>query len=300
MVWPVIPDDAIFWFRAILSEANRTATERLLNVPNIRETSLDDGLIESIVPRSAPRLLPSGAVVELQIHNIGGLRRLYRWETADVAVLVFIYRSSALISQKIGLLQSKRLFPLNNDVVDDDPVGFYYGMNQYVHRDSRNPIGLLHREFEFNENCTYSSLKSGSDQLSSIESFNDEFGEAIYYLLYNPPSMPITVQYPVTNYQTLADFDIGCRVYTATDVHSVLRSIPQGRPPSYKDISSGSNSSNWRLEDWAEHLLRCSVGKQYSSDKDIVVEQLLTRRSGPIGAAIAVSISLPESTGEPS
>jgi hypothetical protein len=203
IMWPTIPDDAIAWFRVIFVEVNRLATERLLNVPNIRESALDDGLVESIVPLSAPRLLPSGAVVEMQVHNIGGLRRVQRWETADIAVLVFVYRASSLVAQKIGLLQSKRLFPLNNDVDDDDPVGFAYGMNQFLRRDPGNPIGKLHRQFDFTPECTYSSVKAGAEQVQTIERFNEEFGEALYYLFYNPPDVPTTVRYPITSHQNV-------------------------------------------------------------------------------------------------
>src|SRR2546425_9621777 len=118
--WPVIPKDALEHFRTAFAEANRVATERIVNVPNIRETSLDDALVDALIPFSPPRRLQSGAVVEMNIHNIGGLRRLYRWETADIAVLVFIYRGRQMVAQKIGMLQTKRLFPKNNDVLDDD------------------------------------------------------------------------------------------------------------------------------------------------------------------------------------
>jgi hypothetical protein len=72
--WPVIPKDAVEYFRAAFAEANRAVTERIVNVPNIRETSLDDALIDALTPFSPPRRLKSGAIVEMAIHNIGGLR----------------------------------------------------------------------------------------------------------------------------------------------------------------------------------------------------------------------------------
>ena len=127
MPWPEIPEDAVTWFRGVFSNANRSVYERLVNLPNVRETSLDDGFIEALILETAPRLLPSGAIVRMDTHNIGGLRRIghphpfgRRWETADIAVLVFIYQREALIAKKIGLLQSKRLYPDNNDVDDED------------------------------------------------------------------------------------------------------------------------------------------------------------------------------------
>ena len=41
--WPRIPDDVLAWFRSIFAAANRRVCERLVNLPNVRETSLDDG-----------------------------------------------------------------------------------------------------------------------------------------------------------------------------------------------------------------------------------------------------------------
>ena len=105
--WPIIPKDAVEHFRTAFTDANRVATERIVNVPNVRETSLDDALVDALIPFSPPRRLRSGAVVEMDVHNIGGLRRLYRWETADIAVLVFIYRGRQMVAQKIGMLQKR-------------------------------------------------------------------------------------------------------------------------------------------------------------------------------------------------
>lgn len=293
--WPDIPEDAIDWFRAVFAEANRKVTERLVNVPNIRETALDDGLVEAVIPFSPPRLLPSGAIVEMNVHNIGGLRRLGRWETADIAVLVFVYSAGTLLAQKIGLLQSKRLYPLNNDVEDDDPVGFAYGMNAFLRRDPKSPLGKAHRQFEFSGDCTYGALTAGSDQVEVIQRLNDEFGDAVYYLFYNPPMIPTTVRYPVASYQTVNHPPLGCRVYAMTDVDGVLEALDEGAAPTLAALEAAGPASNWRLETWAaDLLLRCKVGQQFGEDRQEIVGRLLERRSGPIAAAIAVSIALPE------
>lgn len=171
--WPTIPEDAITWFRNVFALANVRVTEQLLNVPNIRETTLDDGLINALIPHSTPRLLPSGAVVEMNIHNIGGLRRLGAWETADIAVIVFVYRQGQLLAHKIGLLQSKRLYPANNDVEDIDPVGFRYGMNQFLRRDPSSILARLHRQYDFNKKCTYGALRAKELQIQSIRKLNE-------------------------------------------------------------------------------------------------------------------------------
>ncbi|MCW0199224.1 hypothetical protein [Sphingopyxis sp.] len=189
--WPQIPEDVVQWFRRVFAQANYKVCERLANLPNVRETSLDDGLIETLIPDAAPTLLPSGAIVRMDMHNIGGLRRLggppfwdepfrSRWETADIGILVFVYRGDDLVAKKIGLLQSKRLYPANNDVDDDDEIGFRHGMNAFIRRDQKQAAGALHAHFHFDENCVYGALNTGSHQSRLVDQFNESFGEAIY------------------------------------------------------------------------------------------------------------------------
>src|SRR5262245_23729867 len=113
------------------------------------------------------------------------------------SIFVFIYRGPQMIAQKIGMLQTKRLFPKNNDVVDDDPEGFRYGMNTFLNRDSRSPLAVLTRKFVFDETCLYGSLKAQDDQVTSINELNEWFGESVYYMFYNPSTVHTRVQYPV-------------------------------------------------------------------------------------------------------
>lgn len=293
--WPRIPKDAVDWVRSVFAEANRQSTQRLINLPNIRETSLDDGLVEAITVNSAPRLLASGAGVELHVHNIGGLRRIGQWETADIAVLVFVYRGSNLVVQKIGLLQSKRLYPSNGDVDDNDPVGFRYGLNGMFHRDGKSPLSKLRRKFEFNDASVYGQIKAGTEQLDTIDDFNKRFGEAIYYLLYNPPDLPSTVHYPLTEARRVFAPPLGCRVVRARDVHRIVRGMQAGQSPTVGQLQTSPKVANWQLEAWvADELLKCRVGQQFDESKDEMIGQMIERRSGPIGAAIAVDIALPD------
>ena len=289
-MWPSIPKDAIEHFRSAFAVANRAVSQRIANVPNIRETSLDDALIDALIPFSPPKRLRSGAVVEMDIHNIGGLRRLYSWEVADIAILVFIYRGPQLIAQKIGMLQTKRLFPKNNIVLDDDPIGFQYGMNAFLERDKHSPLVTLNRRFVFDPSCLYGSLQAGSDQVEQIDAMNEKFGESVYYMLYNPPKLPMTIRYPVTSRKTVTTVELGCQVHPAQEVHAVLGTLAKGGHP---DVNAITKGTKWRLEEWvADHLLTCKVGRRFDSSDNAKVSMLLERRSGPIGAAIAVSIAL--------
>jgi hypothetical protein len=228
----------------------------------------------------------------MDIHNIGGLRRLYRWETADVAVLVFIYRGRQMVAQKIGMLQTKRLFPKNNDVLDDDPEGFRYGMNAFFNRDARSPLAALNREFVFDRSCVYGSLNAGSDQVSAMDELNRRFGESVFYMFYNPPVVPVTVRYPVKSKRVVTHVKLGSRVFFSKEVHGVLGAFKKGQNPTLKAIMEAGAASKWRLEEWvADHLLTCKIGQRFDENMQDKVASLLERRTGPIGAAIAVSIA---------
>lgn len=305
--WPHIPDDVVAWFRGIFAAANRSVCERLANLPNVRETSLDDGLIEALIPDSAPTLLPSGAIVRMDTHNIGGLRRLggppwdwdhpmrRRWETADIAILVFVYRRDSLVAKKIGLLQSKRLYPENNDVEDEDEIGFLYGMNAFLRREGQQAAAALHRDFAFNDDCIYGAIHAGDRQLGLIENLNRDFGKSVYYLLYNPPEMPCSISYPLRQRIKVGQVAVGCRVLDADHVHGALARQAKGTSPTYAMLNRAGVASNWALETWAaDMLLTCQVGEQFQDDRDDRVHYFLERRSGPIGAALAASITLPE------
>ncbi|RUU26013.1 hypothetical protein [Mesorhizobium sp. M6A.T.Ce.TU.016.01.1.1] len=293
-VWTDIPDDVVSWFREVFANANSRVTERLLNVPNIRETSLDDGLVEAIIPFTPPRLLPSNAVVQMHVHNIGGLRRYGKWETADIAVVVYVYHVGKMIGQKIGFLQSKRLFPHNKEVDYDDPITFDYGLNGLLHKDPRSPIGKLNRRFEFNRLSRYGSLEAESEQTESIELLNAEFGDSVYYLFYNPPTLPSTTIYPVTAFQQVSNPPLGCRVFSAKEINAVLARLKRGVAPTFRMIDGAGTHSNWRLEEWAaDLLLRCKVGQEFTRGREEIMGRLIERRSGPIGAVISASIALP-------
>ena len=305
--WPQIPGDVVDWFRGIFAEANRKVCERLVNLPNVRETSLDDGLIEALIPDSAPTLLPSGAIVRMDTHNIGGLRRLggppwdwdhplrRRWETADIAILVFVYRRDTLIAKKIGLLQSKRLYPDNNDVEDEDEIGFRYGMNAFLQREGQQAAGALHRDFSFNDACLYGAIHAGDRQLELIDKLNREFGKAVYYLLYNPHEVPFSISYPLRARVRVTQPTVGCRVLDSDHVHGALSGLKEGQSPTFAMLKNAGAASDWPLETWAaDMLLTCQVGEQFDDARDDRVHYFLERRTGPIGAALAASITLSE------
>jgi hypothetical protein len=291
--WITPPQDAIDHVSRAFAAANLAVTERLFNLPNIRETSLDDAFVDALIPHSAPHLLRSGTTVKMDIHNIGGLKRYRRWEVADIAVLVFIFRHSNLVCQKIGMLQSKRLYPLNNDVDDDDPVGFWYGLNAFLRRGNTSSLTALHMKYDFDSGCVYGALKARDEQMTRIRATNRRFGESTYFLFYNPHEVPLSIAFPITARNAVQKVSLGCRVYKVDEVHAVLKAVKAGVSPSLAMLEA-STQSNWSVEHWAaDLLLSCKVGRQFDNADDRLVESVLIRRTGPIGAAIALSIALP-------
>ena len=87
---------------------------------------------------------------------------------------------------------------------------------------------------------------------------------------------------------------VGCRVLDADHVHQALSDLSEGEQPTFKELQDAGAASNWPLETWAaDLLLTCQVGQQFDDSRDERVRYFLERRSGPIGAALAVSITLP-------
>lgn len=292
-VLPPIPDDVIEWFRARFEEANRNVTENLINNPNARETTLDDALLAPLQKRQAPVAFPSGTVVQMSVHNIGGLRRLYRWEVADIGVLVTVSQGGRVQGQKIGVLQAKRLYPRNNDVLDDDRAGYLSGLNGLLLPDPVSALAKMRTVFEFDIDCRYGALLSGDDQSETIERFANDFGPAVSYLFYNPADVPDTIRFPATGYRPVTDPPtLGARVVSADAVRAVLNRLNKGQAPTLAQIMNAPGD-HVRLEDWAESLLRCFVGVPIDRSMDDMVIDLLFRRSGPIGAVVAFSVALP-------
>lgn len=291
MNWPAIPDDVVSWFRDCFKAANEEVTTVLDNVPNVRESSLDDRLVDSLIPRSAPTRLPSDAVVSMHIHNIGGLRSFGGWETADIAVIVHILVKGRPVAQKIGLLQSKRLYPYNTGIDELDPYDFRMGMNGLLWPEPKSAARALYRDFIFNQSCRYRGYDA--DQQKRVDAFNSKFGEAIYYLFYNPSRLPMRVKFPVESYRTPAVIALGCRVSTSSSVAIAAKRVRGIGGPTRRAVASNSKTSDWRLEYWAaDLLLTCRVGRMYDASDEEMMMGLVERRSGPIGAVIRTTIDL--------
>lgn len=295
-MWPDIPIDVIEYVRGVVRYASDEITERLANQPNIRETSLDDALVNAIGRFAAPKRLPSNTIVTIEVHNIGGLRQWHRWELADIAFVVHVSSDGSPVVQKIGLLQCKRLYPENYDVDADDPVGFMYGLNGLLDPPEVAKPPLRRTTYRFSEDSIYGAISQHDEQLKRIHEFHEKFGESVFYLLYHPPEIPFERTLPAVSYHSIALPPLGPRVVRSSAIGAILEEKSRTeRSPSFSEIRRSSSDENWRLETWtAELLLRCTVGRQYSKADHELIDRLIQRRTGPIGAAIRINIQLSE------
>jgi hypothetical protein len=74
------------------------------------------------------------------------------------------------------------------------------------------------------------------------------------------------------------------------------RLTKRGQSPLLSDVNEvdGLPRHGWRLEDFiCDELLGCREGDEFGSINDANMQMLFNRRSGPIAAAVAISIEAP-------
>ncbi len=81
-------DDVLAYVYDLFAQANVRVTAKLDRMPTIHEESLDLALIEALSDAVGPHVLPSGAVVDLEAHFVGGGWHWERWEIADLGIIV--------------------------------------------------------------------------------------------------------------------------------------------------------------------------------------------------------------------
>jgi hypothetical protein len=128
-------------------------------------------------------------------------------------------------------------------------------------------------------------------------------GIPVYYLLYNPSTIPLTATVPVTLLKPPATPKVGCRVVPAQVLAATTQANPDGYHPTFADVAGlaapfrGPHRAGWRLEYFAaDFLVSCREGHVATDTTDHVLENLFYNRTGPIAAAIAVTVDAPPDT----
>jgi len=294
---PSFPAEVHHHVSAIFEAANRRVCEKIARVPNCSEPSLDMTLIEQLSQFSGPQVVAPGWAVRFDVHYMGGLCHFYGWEIADIGVLVFAKQGPVTVAKMTALLQSKRLYPSNGGIAEEAAEDYNIGFGGLLpSRGSARSLALA-QSFQFHESSRYKALKVDDEEYAAIAAYEAEFKLDVHYLLYNPWALDTHYSYPLTDTVRLGDSaNGGCRVVAAKALRQTLAAKARGYSPSFSDVGGAMHPdlgmlSGWRLEDFiSERLLKCHEGNLFESLDQENIFALFNRRSGPIAAAVAITV----------
>jgi hypothetical protein len=302
-MFPPIPDDVIEFIRDAFAQANKSATLVLNRQPSMHEEALDQQIINAL-DLIGSRIMPgSGAAVGIETHWLGGRRHYGNWEIADIAVAVVVRRAGHLAARKVALLQSKRLYPREISVKEEDKSDYMIGIGRLIDIEESIETLTVARSFSFNDDCVYGQIAAAGEQSKRIEKYVSERNIPVYYSLYDPSGIPMTGTVPQVH-RELEDptIEVGCRILTMSEVHRVLSRMSTGQRPRFSDLVRATPAASsdpfgqhgWRLEDFvADEVMKCREGRLFERLQDEDLHRLLSTRSAPISAAIVVTIDLP-------
>jgi len=232
-----LPADVVDWIRDVFRRGNERIALKLSNNPNQPEESLDLSWIEHLTQHSAPVTLASDWTVQVETHFLGGMRHWYRWEIADIGLLLFAQLDKGHTLNKVALLQSKRLYPEVGRVEEETRSDYEIGFARLADPEIlARPINL-DREYHFTEASKYRAIMAGSEQVKQISDYQNSTGLKVYYQLYNPWSVPFHQRIPLRGpNQPTNPLAYGVRVLSANAVHALLVSKPEHYSPSLQDF----------------------------------------------------------------
>ena len=245
---------------------------------------------------------PSDWVIKIDTHFLGGGRHwMGRWEIADIGILLMFRRRGNLLRTKVALLQSKRLYPIEQ-VSDDEPN--YIGFGALRESDAQFLASVAPRRFTFEESSYYKALKVDDEQYNAINDYETLSQIPIYYFFYNPAFVPLSVHLPCKDH-TLVEPKVvaGCRVLPAEVFRRAVAPKMTHLTPSYANVcSSGvkpfddaANKGGWRFDDFiVDRVIGCEVGYRVDTRQDATLANLFGGRTAPIYSAVSVNIDVPQ------
>jgi hypothetical protein len=252
---------------------------------------------------SAPFRFASNWVVNLDTHFLGGGRYWDPWEIADIGLLIVFRRSGRVVGTKLALLQSKRLYPEEVDVEQDiHRIDYMVGFGRLLESDSEYCSVVKSRTFHFTELSKYQALEYGGKQYKAVLGYTAKHGIPVHYQLYNPLTVPSAAHLPAAaDDAPLPELRVGCRVMNAAILDARLQraGLLSGRRPSFSQIAGSSDRLDqdfWTLHNFvADLVLGCKEGYLAGTSPmdDEALFTVFNRRTGPISAAISISIDAP-------
>jgi len=277
---------------------NRRVAEKIARVPNSSEPSLDLTFIEQLTQYAGPRVVAPGWAVRIDVHYLGGLRHFRQWEVADIGLLLFARQGRKTMANKVALLQSKRLYPNNGAVVDETLEDYLIGFGNLLPSSPLLPSVARPHFFHFTDQSKYQALRIDDEQYNAIADYEDQQALPVHYLLYNPWTVPISYSYPVGagRLKLGRKGNGGCRVLPSSALRTALFGKPKNYSPTFNDVGglvgkSKATWNGWRLEHFVSSLLmKCKEGQLFDGLEQDNIHTLFNRRSGPIAAAVAVTV----------
>lgn len=298
-----IPNDIRIYLNQVFKDCNDRVTNKLTTNPNTWETSLDMTLIETLTNYSSTVKLASKWLVRIDTHYLGGLRQWNNWEIADIGILLFFRKGGKTFKSKVALLQSKRLYPNELELQEDNVDNYVIGFGRLFPDDEIFNKILRPRSFSFNETSKYKAFKLKDEQCEAIQNYEKKSGIPVHYLLYNTNYIPHEVSTPYLSSIKHNINEIGCRIIPSDKIYGQLSKENKGYAPSYGDLkflldapfNVDEHAAGWRLEYFISELfINCGQGYIIKDKNDFNLENLFYRRSGPIAAAFSITFDIPE------
>jgi hypothetical protein len=295
-----IPADVQNWLRNLFQRANDQATMKLDNNPFSYEEHLDISVIEILQQEATTVRFSSDWTVKIDTHFLGKTRMFRNFEVADIGFIAIFRSGGKIVRSKVALLQSKRLYP---DSIEPETNAqfrerYEMGFSGLYRSDDEFASLLEERIITFDDESKYKALRGNSEQCKLIDAYETEVQIPVYYLLYNPSVVPLSVTVPASSQRVTRKNEVGLRVVPAKNLHSLLGTSTGS--PTYLDICKlprpfeGEDSGGWRLEKFVVDLfLQCKVGRITDLRNDTGLYNVFYRRSGPIAAALSVTIDAP-------
>lgn len=295
-----IPDDVQDWIRNIFKQCNDEATSLLDGNPNCYEEYLDIAFVNILKRNGRATKFDNGWKVKIDTHFLGKVHMYGNFEIADIGFLVMFRSGGKIVRSKVGLLQSKRLYPDSIEPEDQNEMMWRYGEGfaGLFADDSDFALMVQEQVITFEEDDKYKALKAASEQIDAIDEYQAEHQMPIYYLFYNPGQIPLSVNVPASAQPEPVENAIGARILPSAAVHDLVKSL--GTSPSYKDLKTlgapyvGENLAGWRLETFVvDRLLQCKDGRRFYAPNDPALYNVFYRRTRPIAAALSITIDSP-------
>lgn len=232
-----IPSAIIDYVRKVFAAANDKVSQTVGIHPSMHEETLDHMLVMELIAAPPAFFATERAAVSIESHWLGGRAMFYRWEIADIAFFVLLRRNGRLLVRKVALAQTKRLYSREMSVDEIDPANYRIGIGRLVDRtDPQIPLSSQ-RAFTFDEECVYGATNAGHMQITHIVQYMLLSGIPVYYLLYNPNSIPFKSTYPPNNGAVIGGANaVGCRIIQATSVHAAISKLDEGTKPTLNHL----------------------------------------------------------------